>query len=53
MTLERLQNCCDVSIHAPTKGATFMLPKDSADYRQRFNPRPFERSDGNYTQIII
>ena len=41
-----------VSIHAPTKGAT-LISSFSVLSAKCFNPRSYERSDSNFTQIII
>ena len=41
-----------VSIHAPTKGATKVFFHKWCCY-PGFNPRSYERSDSNFTQIII
>ena len=69
----RCNKLADVSIHAPTKGATTLpehrlplllfqstlLRKERPGLQpliatlQCFNPRSYERSDSNFTQIII
>ena len=42
----------NVSIHAPAKGATISYTHENKD-GGCFNPRSCERSDSNFTQIII
>ena len=46
MTLERLQNCCDLSIHDLTRRSTTALPVLSRRFSS-FNSRPHKEVDGD------